>query len=147
GVPDPANVSVVNDGAIGADAPPGGNGPSIAITGSAFTNNADGVVQATGGGVTEIDSASWRNAGRLTETNPTLTLGGSFPTAGVGISGTSGTGLVRSGGAVNLTGTLDNTGDTLVLDSGTAGTPMHGSWNLAGGTIKNGTVDTTGGTG
>ena len=45
----------------------------------------------------------------------------------------------RSGGTVNLTGTLDNTGTTLALDATT------GSWNLVGGTLKNGTLSESGG--
>src|SRR5262249_35620556 len=68
-------------------------------------------------------------------------------TAQAGLSGTTGTGLSRSGGTVNLYGVLTNTGDTLVLDSDTAGTLMHGSWNLLGGTIVGGTGDSTAGTG
>src|SRR5262249_28396300 len=42
-------------------------------------------------------------------------------------------------GTVNLTGTLDNTGTTLALSSTT------GSWNLAGGTVKNGIYSNTAG--
>ena len=45
----------------------------------------------------------------------------------------------RTGGAVNLTGKLTNTGDTLALNATT------GSWNLVGGTITGGTVSVTGG--
>ena len=39
---------------------------------------------------------------------------------------------------MNLTGTLDNTGTTLALDATT------GSWNLAGGTLKGGTLTRVG---
>ncbi len=45
----------------------------------------------------------------------------------------------RTAGTVNLTGTLDNTGTTLALNATT------GSWNLVGGTLKNGTLSETGG--
>ena len=45
----------------------------------------------------------------------------------------------RTGGTVNLTGTLDNTGSTLALDSRTGG------WNVFGGTIIGGTITTSGG--
>ena len=47
--------------------------------------------------------------------------------------------LTRSGGTVNLTGTLDNTGTTLALTAAT------GSWDLLGGTITGGTVTEAGG--
>ena len=40
----------------------------------------------------------------------------------------------QTGGTVNLTGTLNNTGATLTLNATT------GSWNLAGGTINGGTL-------
>ena len=39
---------------------------------------------------------------------------------------------------MNVTGTLDNTGSTLALDSRTGG------WNVAGGTIIGGTITTSG---
>src|SRR5206468_12590681 len=42
--------------------------------------------------------------------------------------------FTRSGGTVNVTGTLNNAGTTLALDATT------GSWNLAGGTVSGGTV-------
>jgi hypothetical protein len=44
----------------------------------------------------------------------------------------------RSGGTVNLTGKLDDTGTTLTLN------PTTGSWNLAGGAIKNGHYSASG---
>ena len=47
--------------------------------------------------------------------------------------------FTRSGGTVNLTGTLNNTGTTLALTAAT------GSWNLLGGAISGGTVTETGG--
>jgi hypothetical protein len=45
----------------------------------------------------------------------------------------------RSGGTVNLTGTLNNAGNTLVLDATT------GTWQLQGGTISGGAVSETAG--
>ena len=45
----------------------------------------------------------------------------------------------RTGGTVNLTGTLDNTGGTLALDGRTGG------WNVAGGTVIGGSITTSGG--
>ena len=40
---------------------------------------------------------------------------------------------------MNLTGTLDNTGTALALDA------ASGSWNLLGGTLKNGTLSASDG--
>ena len=57
----------------------------------------------------------------------TVNLGGVFTLAGLGT-------FDRTGGTVNLTGTLDNTGTTLALDATT------GSWNLAGGMVQNGAI-------
>ena len=61
-----------------------------------------------------------------------MDLGGLFTLAGLGT-------FNRTGGTVNLMGTLDNTGTTLALDATT------GSWNLAGGTLKGGTLSESGG--
>jgi hypothetical protein len=72
-------------------------------------------------------TGTWTNAGAINVNGGTLNLGGSFTLANLGT-------LNRTGGTVNLTGTLDNTGTTLALNSTT------GSWNLAGGTIKNGVI-------
>ena len=61
-----------------------------------------------------------------------MNLGGSFTAADL-------VGFQRTGGIVNLTGTLDDTGAGLSLDATT------GSWNLVGGTLKNGTYTASGG--
>ncbi len=60
--------------------------------------------------------------GTITATNSTVNLGGNFTLAGLGS-------FTRSGGTVNLTGTLNNTGTTLAFTAAT------GSWDLVGGTI------------
>ena len=57
-----------------------------------------------------------------------MNLGGSFTRAGLGT-------FNRTGGAVNLTGTLDNTGATLALNNAT------GSWTLLGGALAGGTLE------
>ncbi len=75
---------------------------------------------------------TWRNEGVITLGQGTVTLDGTFSTSGLGS-------FRRSGGTVNLTGTLDNTNQTLTLNAAT------GSWQLAGGTILGGTVAATGG--
>ena len=81
-------------------------------------------------------SDSFSKSGTITATDGTVNLGGQFTSAGLGT-------FNRTGGAVNVTGTLDNTNATLTLDTTT------GSWNLAGGTIKGGVIqnETTTGSG
>ena len=76
---------------------------------------------------------AWTNAGTILATNSTVNLGGSLTWATLGL-------FQPTGGTVNLTGVLDNTGQTLALDATT------GSWMLgSGSTISNGTVTATGG--
>jgi membrane-associated phospholipid phosphatase len=70
--------------------------------------------------------------GTIIVNGTTLSLGGSLTLAGLGT-------ITRSGGTVNLLGTLDLGGGTLNLNAAT------GSWNLGGGTIKNGTIAESGG--
>ena len=77
-------------------------------------------------------SNGWTNTGTIHATDSTVNLGGAWTLAGLGT-------FNRTGGTVNLTGTLDNTGGTLALDAAT------GSWNLLGGTIKGGTITMSGG--
>jgi len=70
-----------------------------------------------------------------------MNLGGDFSTANVGFAGgvLPATAFTRSGGIVNVTGKLTNTGDSMTLNAGT------GTWNLGtNGTIIGGTVNVTG---
>ena len=92
-------------------------------------------------GATLITAGTWSNTGTMNvQSGATLNLGGSFTTAGLGIFAPAPAGsFSRTGGTVNVTGTLDNTGSTLALDSRTGG------WNVAGGTIIGGTITTSGG--
>ena len=92
-------------------------------------------------GATLITAGTWSNTGTMNvQPGATLNLGGSFTTAGLGIFAPAPAGsFSRTGGTVNVTGTLDNTGSTLALDSRTGG------WNVAGGTIIGGTITTSGG--
>ena len=83
------------------------------------------------GGATLTMSGGWTNAASVTVTDSTLVLGGTFTRAGIGT-------IIRSGGIVNFTGTLDNTGSTLQLDDAT------GTWTVLNGTIVGGTVRTAG---
>ncbi len=101
-------------------------------TGAIGMNAAGGVLQAAGGSTLTLGTA-WSNAGTIVVTNSTLNLWGSFTTAGLGS-------YTPTGSTINLTGTLDNTGTTLILDAAT------GSWNLAGGTLDGGALATLDGT-
>jgi urease beta subunit len=120
----PANVALVNQGSIGPD-----RAGTVVLAGASFTNQ--GTLQASGGGTLNLLATAWSNSGLISETDSTLNLGSSFSTADLG-------NYSRSGGTINLTGTLNNSGSTLALDDAT------GSWNLAGGTIQGGTVSATG---
>ena len=100
------------------------------IPGDAFTNN--GTLN-LGGDLHSIGS-TWTNPGTLNLTSGVLNLGGSFSVANL-----NGAHYNRSASTlVNLTGTLDNTGNT--LDIGNAGQFGTGGLNLLTGTIKNGTL-------
>jgi RHS repeat-associated protein len=101
-------------------------------TGATGINAAGGVLQAAGGSTLTLGTA-WSNAGTIVVTNSTLNLWGSFTTAGLGS-------YTPTGSTINLTGTLDNTGATLILDAAT------GSWNLVGGTLDGGALATLDGT-
>src|ERR1041384_4056327 len=70
--------------------------------------------------------------GTLAVSNGTVNLGGTFIVANLGT-------VNRSGGSINIIGTLNNSNTTFSLDATT------GSWGLAGGTIHQGTVAASGG--
>jgi hypothetical protein len=121
-----ANEIWVNNGTINADV----SGATITLNTASWTNN--GIWQASNGGVLTISSTNWMNHGTITETNSTLNLGGGFTTAGVG-------NYNRSGGFINVSGMMNNIGNTLALNDTT------GSWQVVtGGTIRGGTVTTMG---
>ncbi len=90
-----------------------------------------GTLAATDSGILTL-SGAWSNTGSLTINGGTLNLGSSFTTADVET-------VNYTAGTVNLTGTLDNTGDTLTLGSNT------GVWTLNGGTILGGVIAGSGG--
>ena len=139
------STTVVNNGLIRSDVA----GRTVYIPAFSFTNN--GAIEIVGGtlnlaannwsnaaggtltanGSTVSFGGNWSNAGSLRLTNSPLTLGGTFSTSGFNFAGFS-----RSGtGAVDLTGTLNNTGSTLALDA------ASGPWNLLGGTVNGGQVN------
>ncbi len=132
-----------NDGTIKAK-----NGDNFTLSGTAvaspathaWTNDAGHTIAITGGGTltlqsraaTTADNTAWLNLGTLSSNASTVDLGGFFTFKGLGTYN-------RTGGTVNLTGTLNNAASTLVLNTTT------GSWNLQGGTVKGGTVEATAG--
>src|SRR5262249_30925209 len=112
------------------------NGETLTINGP-WRNAAGATLRSVGatlnlGDQQHSSTNAWTNAGTLTATDSTVNLGGQFTLVGLGT-------FQRTGGAVNLVGTLDNTGRTLALDAST------GSWNLLGGTVLGGTYAASGG--
>ncbi len=124
--------SIVNNGAIAADGAGGGSG-SVSIVASSFTNNAS--LQVSNGETLNLGGSgiAWTNpAGVISDSGGILNLGGTFMPSDVGT-------FQRTGGTVNLVGTLNNSsGPGLMLNS------TSGPWNLTGGTINGGIVTTSG---
>ena len=122
--------AIVNQGTIAADGSGGLAGGTIIINSATFTNQ--GGLQTGNSEILNL-GGMWSSTGALTVSgNGTLNLGGTFTTADVAT-------FSDSGGTVNLTGTLNNTGATLALNAATS------SWNLVGGTILGGTLSESGG--
>jgi RHS repeat-associated protein len=161
----PANVDLVNEGTIIVD----GAGATLHIDGRSFINL--GSVEATNGGHLNLTSVmgdlgmvspvvgstlsldgdyvinqplevgvgailnlngAWTNTSTVRANEATVNLGGTFTLAALGV-------FERTGGTVNVVGTLDNDVTNLVLDGDS------GSWRLAGGTLRGGTVTTSDG--
>ncbi len=135
--------TIILDGTVSADVA----GGTIQLGGNAPVIN-QGTIQATGGGAisgiglvnepgktislnasTLSLSGAWTNAGTIIANNSTLNLGGTFTRATLG-------NFVRTGGTVNITGTLNG---GVNLDA------ANGSWTLVQGTINGGSVNTSGG--
>jgi len=128
----PANVLTMAGGTV--------HGGTLVVTNGAglvFGNGTlDGVtingqLDVTAGGILNL-SSNWINQGVINASNATVNLGGSFTVATLGV-------FNRTGGVMNVTGTLNNTNTTLMLDA------VSGSWTLDGGTIRGGTVTTSNG--
>ncbi len=114
--------TLINNGLISSDAA----GQHISIMPTTLVNN--GTLQTAGTGAMSVSSSTWTNPGTITGTGGTFNLGGTLnATAGIGTFATSAV-------TVNVTGTITNTGNTLTLNAAT------GSWQLAGGTINNGSI-------
>lgn len=112
-------------------------GGTINITG-AWANNDQ--ISATAGATLNLgdqisgSTNTWENSSGIYVVDSTLNLGGDVTENGLGF-------ISRSGGAVNITGTLDLQGGTETLTSQT------GNWNLEGGTIEaaGSTINSSGG--
>ncbi len=85
-----------------------------------------GQINLSGGAKLTLQGA-WHNAGTINQTDSTVILGGTFTMADLGT-------VNRTGGTTTLIGVLDLGGGTLALDAAT------GSWQIEGGTLKNGTL-------
>jgi YD repeat-containing protein len=113
-------------GAVGAVSI--GNGGRLDLEGT-FTNDQDRTLN----DATLSLEGTWTNLATIAVgVNGTLNLGGTFTQETLGTA-------ISNGGAVNLTGTLDNRNQTLALNATT------GDWTLAGGTILGGTITTAAG--
>ena len=120
--------AVINQGTIVAET----GGKTVTLQVDNLTNQ--GTLSAPAGTLT-INSTNWSNPSGTLVVSGTgvLNLDGNFTTAGIG-------NINRTGGTMNILGTLDNTGATLALNAAT------GSWQLlTGGTIKGGSITGAGG--
>lgn len=139
-------VTLVNQGLISADVAGGtititaaqfqnlgtlecGNGGSVTLQGGSGFGNT-GLIDASGGGALTF-SEPWTNGATINADGVTVNLGGMFTLAQLGA-------FNRTGGTVNVTGTLDLEGGTLALDAAT------GPWRINGGTLQNGAVTQNG---
>jgi hypothetical protein len=114
------------DGTVSADA------AGILYVGSYASWTNTGTLKAVSSGTMTL-AGPWSNTGTLMlDATGTVNLGGTFDTTGIGT-------VSRTGGTVNLTGQLANTGLTLTLDA------AKGTWRFLGGKITGGTVAQSGG--
>jgi filamentous hemagglutinin family protein len=120
-----------------------------------FTNGATGIVSAVsgttslnpttlnllagntlnvaGGILNVIPTNAWTNSGNTTVSSGTLNLGGSFVLSSLGTYG-------RTGGTVNITGTLDLLNSLTPLNIASGGQFGTGGLGTLSGTIQNGTL-------
>jgi hypothetical protein len=105
-------------------------GKTLAFTGSNW-NNA-GTLRAAGGTVSLASNTNttWASSGTLDLDSGTLNLGGTFNTASFNSLDRDGT----AAGSLFITGALDNTGATLLLDASTGAVLLSGS--ITGGTVR-----------
>ena len=125
-----AAMALANEGLISSQV----SGRTITINAAtSFANS--GNLEALNGGILTITTAGWTNAGTIAVgPGSVVNLGHAQRHGGIGL-------FNNTGGTVNISsGTLDNTGNTMLLNSTT------GSWTLEGGTLSGGTVDFADGT-
>jgi hypothetical protein len=111
-------------------------GPDMWIHGEEGSVTGDILIQGritadVAGGRITIDGTGWENDGVVEAINDgIIRFGGDYTTAGMGD-------FRGSDGTVQITGNLDNTGDSLVLNA-TTGSPIFVSGTILGGTIPPG---------
>ncbi len=123
-------AGILNNGTILADT----TDKRLMISGAALVNAG---TLAVSDGTLDLESASWSNTGDFSVTGGTLNLGSLFTTDDLGT-------VNRTGGSVNVTGTLDNTNNT--LDIGSAGAFGLGGLTRLTGIIKQGILTSSDGT-
>ena len=121
------SFALVNNGAITADLA----GQSLDIP-SRVTLTNNGSLQTDAGATLNLNAVATSGSGAVSVQGGTLNVGGTVATVVF-------TNFTRSGGTVNLTGTLTNTGNTFTFNATT------GTWNLLGGAVVGGTIAFTDG--
>ncbi|MBU6412354.1 MAG: hypothetical protein KGS45_02680 [Planctomycetes bacterium] len=120
-----------NSGVISSEAP----GRTLNISGTNFTNNADGSLNSLAGTLRTSISGGFINLGTVTAT------GGATVVLDSNINATGGLGVFNTAaGVVNIAGTVNNTGNTITTNS------ASGSFNLTSAIINGGSVSLLNGT-
>lgn len=116
--------ALVNQGRISATVA----GETLVIAPASFMNT--GTLEARNGAALTLGASgtTWTNNGVINVDASTVNLGGTFTTAGLGV-------LNRVGGTVNLTGIMDNSGNTFTLNDST------GPWLMSGGIFRGGVIN------
>ena len=133
-----------NAGTISADL-----GGSLWLSGTDWHNA--GVIRATYDATVTIGGDGWANTGTISALDATIALTDDFTTAALGSIRHEATrddfadfsipGWVDPTGGIRIQGTLDNTGAVLRIGSGAA---LPEEWELAGGTIVGGRIESGG---
>lgn len=120
--------AILNQGLVSAS----GVNNTTTFQGSGLTNT--GTMETLSGANLRLQTGTWNNTGLIRVNGGTLTLGGTFSAGGLGT-------IERTGGFVRLTGIMDNAATTTTLNA------LTGSWHMAGGDIRGGTIDQVQGSG
>lgn len=118
----------VNRGKIKAST----NAGVLTLLSNVWQNDNNGTLTAEGGGILSLGGTDWTNNGTINVNAATLRFSGTFDPQDIGV-------IQRTGGTIEITGTLTNTGSALALNAAT------GNFVLAGGTIDGCMVTGTGG--